>query len=129
MNNKLRDDSLIVLLVLLIIFSMFLALRLNSFNECLDDYSMLIYINKNVGIFDKIMVPFLMGIVLLAASFNAKECKLRLIYMFSILPFIVDSKVIYLINKKIVIAINTLLLFFVVLIIILYIANNYQKCR
>ncbi len=125
-NNQARStNDLSGLLLLLIIFSMFLSLRVSSLRYLLDGSNSII--SGGTGVFDLLIVPVVMGLVFLSLAFATKEKSLRKIYFFSIMPFIIDTKLLYFLNQSLVAVANVLVTSVIIFILFLYIAKNYRR--
>jgi hypothetical protein len=125
-NQATNKNDLSALLFLLIIFSMFLSLRISSLRDFLNG-SNSIFISGSTGAFDLLIVPIFMGIALLVAVFVTKEKALRKIYIFSIMPFIIDTKLLYFLNQSLVAVANVLVTFVIIIILFLHIAKYYRR--
>lgn len=125
-NQATNKNDLSALLFLLIILSMFLSLRVSSLRDFLNgSYS--IFISGNTGAFDLLIIPIFMGIALLIAVFVTKEKALRKIYLFSIMPFIIDSKLLYFLNQSLVAVANVLMTFVIIILLFLHITKYYRR--
>ena len=119
-NNKLEKKNLMTLLFLLMIFSMYLALKLHSLPNYLNSSSI---IDQPKTIYSIIIVPLAMGIALLFSAIRATNKSLKCIYLISILPFIVSPKVIFFSNQLIILIINIIIIFLIILLILRYISR------
>ena len=118
-----RKNDLITLLFLLMIFSMYLVLKLHSLPEFLNDSSVL---GMSKTVYSIITVPLAIGIALLFSVKQASNKSLKQIYLMSILPFIVSPDVFYSFNNQLLILIiNIVITFLIILLILRYFIRNY----
>ena len=120
-NRSKRRDNLITLLFLLMIFSMYLVLRLHSLPKFLNGSSAL---GMSKTIYSITIVPLAMGIALLFSARRAANKSLRCIYLVSILPFIISPDVFFFFNQLLISIINIILTFSIMLLIIKYFIKN-----
>ena len=95
-----RGD-LMSLLLLFMIFSMFLALKLQSLPDYIKAVSVLDQ-HTNSSLYGPVIVLVAMGIALLYSAISAENRSLKKIYFVSILPFIVLPDFIFFINPIII---------------------------
>ena len=117
-----KKDNLITLLFLLIIFSMYLALKIHSLPNYLNGSSV---IDTPKTISSIIIVPLAMGIALLFSAIRATNKSLKYIYLISILPFIILPDVLCFCNQLLILIINIIITFLIILLIIRYISKVY----
>ena len=119
-NNKLDKNNLMTLLFLLMIFSMYLVLKLHSLPNYLNISSV---IDSPKTIYSIIIVPLAMGIALLFCAIRSENKSLKYIYLISILPFITSPDVLYLFNQLFILIFNIIITFLIILIILRYISS------
>ena len=119
-NNKLDKNNLMTLLFLLMIFSMYLVLKLHSLPNYLNISSV---IDSHKTIYSIIIVPLAMGIALLFCAIRSENKSLKYIYLISILPFITSPDVLYLFNQLFILIFNIIITFLIILIILRYISS------
>ena len=128
--NYMKDDpnrkkDLANLLLLLIIFSMLIALRVNSVSSVLND-SNIIFGSKNI--YKLLLVPCMMGTILLYYAFYTSNKSLKKIYILSILPFLVSPDILIFLNNLLFpLLFNILLTFLLIIIIFKFIIMNYSS--
>jgi large-conductance mechanosensitive channel len=125
-SNSDSKGTLGTLLILLTIFAMFLALRINSLPNFLNGQD-LVDLSEHTQLLDSMIVPIVMGIALLIAGLITEGKSLRNIYFLSITPFVIEPKVLCFLNHLLVTIINILLTFTIIIILILYITKTYER--
>lgn len=123
-SNSKRNNNLLTLLFLLMIFSMYLVLNFQSSVKLFNDLNVL---STSRPVYSIIIVPLAMGIALLYCARKASNKPLRCIYLSSILPFIVSPDIFSFYNNHLLILVmNMVLTFLLILLIIRYIIKNYR---
>jgi hypothetical protein len=122
-NIKQKND-LVSLLFLLMIFSMYLVLRFNSFTELSNGTNVA---SAPKPLFYILVIPVAMGIALFYSALRASNKSLKCIYLVSTIPFIISPDVFSFINHGLLLLItNAVLTFLLVLMVLGYIIKNYE---
>jgi len=122
-TGQVETDNLLTLLFLLMIFSMYLALKLHSLPNYLNGSSL---IDRTKRIDGSIIVPLLMSIALIFSAVRTSKKSLKFIFLLSIIPFILTPGLINFVDHLLILTINVLIIFFMILIILRYIIRNYH---